>query len=124
MLVIHPALYLSFYVLLRDPRGWPRSYKLLNRTISCELVGNFVSSYPSMSRDPILPQNVPGRDIQRLLALSYQCRCCFGSLNCFQSCLAVTANTHIFLWSNNHLNFINTGQDNIYLSLKNCCILS
>jgi hypothetical protein len=28
---------------------------------TCELVGDFVSSYPSMSRDPIQPHSVPGR---------------------------------------------------------------
>jgi len=37
---------------------------------------------------------------------------------------AVRANTHTFLWSNIHLNFTSTGQDSIYLSLKNCIILS
>jgi hypothetical protein len=38
------------YVLLRDPpQGWLRSNKLLKRTISCEFVGDFVSSYPIMS---------------------------------------------------------------------------
>jgi hypothetical protein len=47
MLVIHPAFYLCFYVLHRDPQGWHRSYKLLNRTVSCKLVSNFVYWYPA-----------------------------------------------------------------------------
>jgi hypothetical protein len=50
MLVIQPASYLSSYILPRDPQGRLRSNKLLNGAISCEIVGNFVSSYPSMSR--------------------------------------------------------------------------
>jgi len=124
MLVIHPVFYLSSCILPRDPQEWLRSYNVLNRTISCELVSDFISLYTNMSRDPIHPHSMPGRDTQCLLALLYQWRRCFGSLNCFQSRLAVTANTHIFLWSNIHLNFINTGQDGIYLNLKNCCILS
>jgi len=85
MLVIHPVFYLCFYVLLRPPR-WLRSYKLLNRTVSCKLVSDFVYLYPSMSRDPIQSYYVPGRDIIQLhVALSYQCRCCFGSVKGFQS---------------------------------------
>ena len=123
MLVIHTAFYLSFYILPRDPQGWLRSYKILNRTVSGELVGGFISSYPSMSRDPIQSHYAPGRDIKRLLALSYQWRHCFGSLKGFQSHLTITANTNILLWPTIHLNFINTGQDGIHLSLKNCSMV-
>ena len=43
-LVIHPGFYLSSYVLPRDLRGRLRPNKLLNRTVSCELVGDFISS--------------------------------------------------------------------------------
>jgi hypothetical protein len=50
MLVIQPASYLSPYTLPRDSHGRLRSNKVLNGDISCELVGNYVSSYPSMSR--------------------------------------------------------------------------
>ena len=71
-LLIHTAFYLSFYILPKDLQGWLRSCKILNRTVSCEFVGGFISSYPSMSRDPIQSHYAPGRDIQRLLALSYQ----------------------------------------------------
>ena len=50
-----------FYVLLRDPQGWLRSYK------------RFVSSYSSMSRDSVHTHYMPGRSIIRcLLALSYK----------------------------------------------------
>ena len=38
MLIIHPAFYPYFYVLPRDPQGWHRSYKLLNRTVSVSLL--------------------------------------------------------------------------------------
>ena len=123
MLVIHPAFYLS-YILPRDPQGWPRSNKLLNVTIYCEL-SNFISSYPSMPKEPIQPHNMLGGDIiQCLLALLYQWKRCSGGLECFQSCLAVRANTHQLLWSTIRLNFISAGQDSIYHSLKNCSIPS
>jgi len=109
MLVIHPAFYLSSYILPGDPQGWLRSNKLLIRTVSCELVGNFISSYSSMSMDPIQPHSVPGIDlIQCLLALSYKWRCRFSSMKSFQSHLAVTANTNIILLPNIQLNFIAT----------------
>ena len=84
MLVIHPAFFLS-YVLPRDPQGWLRSNKLLNRTVSCEL-SYFIPLYPSMSTDPIQPHNLTGRDIiQHLLALSNQWRYCFGNQKSCQS---------------------------------------
>jgi hypothetical protein len=86
MLVIHPAFYLSFYVLPWDTQERLRSNRLLNRTVSCKLVGDFISSYPSMSRgstyshyvlsyprisrDPIYSHFVAGRYImQRPLPL-------------------------------------------------------
>jgi len=59
MLVIQPVNYLSSYILPRGPQGQLRSKKLLNRTVSCELVGNIISLYPSMSRDPIQPHSLP-----------------------------------------------------------------
>jgi hypothetical protein len=71
MLVIQTAFYFYFYILPRDPPGWLRSYKLLNRTISWQLEG-FISSYPSTPSDPILPHYAPGRDIFHFLALLYQ----------------------------------------------------
>jgi hypothetical protein len=85
MLVIHPAFFLS-YVLPRDPQGWHRSNTLLNRTVSCELLGHFIPLYPSMFTDPIQPHSVPGRDIiQHLLALLYKWRHCFGNRKSYQS---------------------------------------
>jgi hypothetical protein len=104
---------------LQSPQGRLRSNKLSNRPVSCELFSDLISSQPSTSRNPIKPHSVLGRDvIQRLSALSYQWRCCFGGQKIFQSHLSVRPNTYIFLWYNNHLNFLSTGQDNIYLSLK------
>jgi len=85
MLVIQPVNYISSYILPRDPQGWLTPNKLLNRTVSCELVGNIISLYPSMSRDPIQPHSVPSIDIiQHLLALSYQWRR-FGSTKSFRA---------------------------------------
>jgi hypothetical protein len=63
MLIIHPVFNLISHILPRDPQGQLRSYKLLSRTASCELIGDFVSLYPSMSRDPIQPHSVPGRGV-------------------------------------------------------------
>jgi hypothetical protein len=99
MLVIHLLCNLNIDILPRVPKGWLRPYKLLSGGATCELVGDFISMYPSMSRDPVEPHSVPVRDtIQHLLALLYQWRCCFGSLKSFQSRLTVRANTNIFLW--------------------------
>jgi len=42
ILVVHPALHIS-YILPRDPQSRSRSNKLVNSTLSCELVGNFIS---------------------------------------------------------------------------------
>ena len=81
-LVIHPAFYLIFDILPRDPL---RSYKLLNRTAPSELVGDFISLYPSMSTDTIQSHSVLDSDIiQHLLTLSYQWRC-FASIKSFLS---------------------------------------
>jgi len=63
MLVIHPACNLIFDILPGDPQRRLTWYKLLNITAPCELVGDFISSYPGMPRDPIQPHSVPGRDI-------------------------------------------------------------
>ena len=48
----------------------------------------------------------------------------FGILKGFQSLLNIIAYTNIFLWPSDRLNFIYTFRDSIYLSLKNCSILS
>lgn len=39
------------YILLWHPQGWLWYNKLVNRTISYELVGNFISIYPKISGD-------------------------------------------------------------------------
>jgi hypothetical protein len=96
----YPSSVLPSYILPRDLQGWLRSNKLFNRTISCKLVGDFVSLYPSMSRVPLHPHSMPSRIIiQCLLALSYQWRHCFDSLKGFQSLLAIRVNNHVFLRS-------------------------
>ena len=73
MRVLHPAFYLSSYILPRDPQERFQSNEPLNRTVPCELVDSFISSHSGMSRDPIQPLSVPGRYIvQHFLALSYR----------------------------------------------------
>jgi hypothetical protein len=61
-LVIHPVFYLSMFCLETPPERL-RSNNPLNRTVPCELVGDFITSYSSMSRDPIQPHSVMSRDI-------------------------------------------------------------
>jgi len=51
---------LSSYFLPGDPQERLRSNKPLNRTASCELVSDFISSHSGMPRDPIQPHSVPG----------------------------------------------------------------
>jgi hypothetical protein len=43
---IYPAFYLSSCVLPWDPQERLWSHKLLNRTVPCELIGDFISSHP------------------------------------------------------------------------------
>jgi hypothetical protein len=72
-----------------------------------------------MARDPKQPHRMLGENvIQSLLALLYQWGCYFGSLKGFQIPLTVRANNNVNLWSNVHMNFICTGQDNIYISTR------
>jgi len=52
MLFLHPAFQLS-YILPRNPQERLRSNKLPNRTVPCELVGDFISSHSSMPQSPI-----------------------------------------------------------------------
>ena len=110
---------LSSYILPRNPQVYFRSNKLLNSTVSCELVSNFISLYPRISRDlKQLHSMLGGNVIQCLLALLYQWGRCFGRMKGFQSRLIVRANTNVFLWPSICLNFIRTGQDRIYFGLE------
>jgi len=61
MLFLHPPFHLSSYILPRDPQERLRSNKLLNRTVPCGLVGDFVSCHSGMPRDPIQPHSVSER---------------------------------------------------------------
>ena len=72
------------------------THKAGSGTTNCwEPIGNFISTYPKMSRDPLHSHYMPGRDtIQSLLALLYQWGLCFSSLKFFQSHLPVRANTN------------------------------
>lgn len=47
-----------------------------------------------------------------------------GGLKSFKGLLSVRANTHLLLWFILKLNFMNTFQDSIYLSLKTCSVPS
>jgi len=52
----------------------------------CELFGDFISSHLGMTRDPVQPHSVPGRDvIQCLLALSYQGRLVLAGWSAFRA---------------------------------------
>ena len=99
------------------------SEKHQNRATPRELIGDLISSYTSVLGDPKEPHYMPGRDIvQRLLALLNQNRRCSNGPEFFQRRLTIRANTQVFLRPILKLNFVNTGQDSIYLGLKNSCI--
>jgi hypothetical protein len=109
VLVLNPAFHPS-YILRRDPQERLKSNKPLNRTVPSQLVGHFISSHSGMPRDPIWPHSVSSKDIvERLLALSYHLRRCFGSLKRFQSRLAIGANANKVLWPVLSFNFMTTG---------------
>jgi hypothetical protein len=75
MQVMHPAVNLIFDILPRDPQRQLRSSKLVNGTALCELLSNFISSYPGISSNPIQSHSVPGRgSVQYLWALLYKWR--------------------------------------------------
>jgi len=77
-----------------------------------------------MSKDPIEPHNMLGRDIiQRLVALLDQWRHS-DSHKSFQIRLTIRADTHVLLLFTLKLIFMNTRQDRIYISLKNCSVPS
>ena len=125
MLVDHPTTNLSSYILSRDSQSRLRSKKPRNTAGPCKLVGNLITSYSSMSSDPVQPHRMPSRDtVQCLLALLDQWSRCSDGLKSFQSRLTIRADTRVFLWSILKLNFINTLQDSIYLSLKDSNISS
>jgi len=83
MLVFYPAFYLSSYILPRDPKERLGSNKPLNRTVPCELVGDFISSHSGMPRDPnTAPQCIwKSRKKNRDIAMWYQEDNCFCSMN-------------------------------------------
>jgi hypothetical protein len=83
MLIIHPAFNLMSHILPRDPQGQLRSYKLLSRTASGELVSDFVSWYVSMSRDPVQPHSVPSRGVLCDHIYIYYYYCCCRRRRCF-----------------------------------------
>ena len=60
MLVIQLSSFPSSYILPRDPQGWLRSYTLLDKTISCEFVGDFLPSKSLVKEPPpLFPQQGP-----------------------------------------------------------------
>ena len=60
--------------------------------------------------------------MRRLLALLDQRRRCSADLKKLQGRLPISAGTEVLPRSALILNFVNTGQDSVYLDLKNCCI--
>ena len=121
MLHVHPAFYLFSYILPRDPQGQFRSSKLVNSSLFGELVGNSISTYLECPGPRTVAQNASWT----CYSMSFgNVVCCFGSLKGFHSHLNARANTNVYLWSNNHTNFIYTGQDSIHLGLENSSIFS
>jgi hypothetical protein len=54
---------LLFYILSRNSQGRFRSKESPTRAVPCELIGDLVASYSSMSRDRVYPYCMRGRDI-------------------------------------------------------------
>lgn len=67
----------SLYSLPIDSQGRLMSDKFQTRAASCELVGDLITLYSSMSRDLIQPHCTPGRD--------KECRC-YGSVQHYEVC--------------------------------------
>ena len=63
VLFIQPMLNFLFYTLPRNPQGQLRSNKMVNGTLPCELVGNFISTYSRMFMNPKKSHRVIGGDI-------------------------------------------------------------
>ena len=113
------------YVLPGDPQGRLRSNKMVKSTISCELVGQFRFLVPQHVQGPKKHHRMLGGNvIQRISVLLHQWRRCSNGLKGFQSRLAATANTNIFLWSNIRLNLVSTDQDIVDFGLENCSVFS
>ena len=95
VLVFHPAFNLIIGIQPRDPQGRLWSYKL---QVEPPLTSLSPISFPRIPTCPgtqYSPTVRCNRDIiQCLLALLYQWRHYFGSLKCFQSRLAIRANTY------------------------------
>ena len=118
VLVNKPTLDLFLYILPRDPWDQLWSNRLVNRTVPCELLGNFISAYSRMFRDPKGSHRVVGGNVIQLpWALPYQWGHCCGSPKSFQSCWTIRADTNAFLWPDIHSDFLHTGRDNAYLGL-------
>jgi len=81
LLVVNPAFCLLSYILPRDPLDRFKSNKQVNSSHSCNLISNFISTYPWMSKDSRQCRRMPGGNVvRRLLALLYPTGRWFGSL--------------------------------------------
>jgi hypothetical protein len=117
MLVIHPEFYLLIFCLETPKDGSGPANFGTEPSLASLLVISFPHSpaYPENQYNP----TVCWVEISfNAFWHSYQWRHCFGGLKGYQSCLAVRAYTHIFLWSTIPLNFIRTCHDSIYQSDK------
>ena len=64
VLVNKPTLDRFLYILPSHSQGWFWFNKLVNRTVSCELIGSFIFTYPKISGDPQSHRMVGGNVIQ------------------------------------------------------------
>ena len=65
MLVNQPTSNPSSFIPPRDSHGRLSSNKFQSRSVPCELIGDIISSYPNMSRDPAQPHHTLGRPYWR-----------------------------------------------------------
>jgi hypothetical protein len=107
MLVKQPAHDMRNF-LIWDLRVCLWSNKLLSRTVPCKLISNFIST---CTRILGYTDSVTEWWVEVLLLYQWGC---FGSLKSFQGCLTIRSNTDVYLWSDNLLNFIDTGQESLW----------
>ena len=123
-LSIQIKIFFLFFCLETSSAGFGPK-KLVNNSLPCESIGNFIFACPGMSGYQKRSHRMLGGNfVQRLLALLHLWGRCFGNLKTFQNRLTFRTNTNVSLWSSIHLNFISTDKDSIYLGLESCSTFS
>ena len=126
MLVVHPAFHLFPHIMPRDLQGQFTSNKLVKFSFASLLEISFPHTLecPGTWNSPTECWVEMSFNAKRRWMNVIPVRMLFCQPKSYQSCLTITAYTNVFLWSNIHMNFICTGQDNIYIGQENSSIYS